>query len=98
MKRRGSPADVTKSKRTRVSQSTSSGKRAVSTPKSDSSSHAETKHFDSVDADRLRESSLPWEILSDNLPGAEVFYLPNFLSEETADKIYAEVKELDTCK
>jgi hypothetical protein len=98
MKRPGSPADETISKRTRVSQSTSSHEPALSAPTSDSSSHAKAKHFDSVNVNRLRESSRPWEILSDNLPGAEVFYLPNFLSEATANKMYAELEDLDTCK
>jgi len=68
----------------------------VSGPKDAGSSRSKTKQFDGVNVDRLRESSLPWEIWSDDLPGAEVFYLPSFLDETAANEMYAELQTLDT--
>ena len=70
----------------------------ASAPKVAGSSRSKTKQFDSVNVDRLRESSLLWEIWSDDLPGAEVFYLPSFLDEAAANEMYAELQTLDTCK
>jgi hypothetical protein len=98
MKRLGSPAAATTSKRTRVSRTTTSNEAVVSAPKGASSRRTQAKQFDSVNVDRLRESSLPWEIWSDDLPGAEAFYLPGFLDETAANEMYAELQTLDTCK
>ena len=95
MKRRGSPTAISTPKRTRVSQSVPSDH---SVPNSGPSSHATTKHFESANVDLLRKSPWPWEIWSDDIPGAEVFYLPNFLDETTVNGMYRELEGLDSCK
>jgi len=98
MKRVGSPAAAATYKRTRISHATTSNEPTVSATKDAASSRSKTKtkQFDSVNVDRLRESPLPWEIWSDGLPGAEVFYLPNFLDETAANEMYAELPTMDT--
>jgi len=98
MKRRGSPVAAATYKRTRVSQATTSNEPGASAPRGARSSRPQAKQFDSVNVDRLRESSLSWEIWSDDLPGSEVFYLPGFLEETAANEMYAELQTLDTCK
>lgn len=58
-----------------------------------------TKNDQFVDVDRkfLLNSSRPWKILSDELPGADVFYLPNFLDRATANNLLVELDKLETC-
>ncbi|KAF8312508.1 hypothetical protein DL93DRAFT_2206397 [Clavulina sp. PMI_390] len=53
--------------------------------------------FLDADKDFLAKSDLPWRIFSDeDLPGAEVYYLPNFLEKDYANELLAEFEKLDT--
>lgn len=58
-----------------------------------------TRHrFLDVSPEYLTNSSREWKIFSDDeLPGAQVFYLAEFLDEATANELLGELEQLETC-
>lgn len=55
-------------------------------------------HFADVSREFLEKSDMECTLFTEEeLPGADIIYIPEFVDEETANNWYAEVEKLDTC-
>jgi hypothetical protein len=53
--------------------------------------------FRQVSRDFLLKSRAEWKIFNEELPGADVYYLPNLIDEETSARWKLELEQLETC-
>lgn len=91
MKRSAASSDPSPSKRAKKSTS-----RSVKT--NDVELKSRRNSFLDVSPEHITKSSREWKIFSDDeLPGAEVFYLADFLDEATANELLGELEQLETC-